>query len=91
MLKKSEIIDAIAKDAAVPKTVTEKVFNSAFNVISKELAKGEKVIVHGFGSFTVKTRAARKGRNPQTGKEIQIPAKKTVGFKASTLVRDQLK
>ena len=91
MLTKAEMIAAVAEATETSKNAAGKAFDAVFDVIAQELIKGEKVSIHGFGTFTVKQRSARKGRNPQTGKEITIPAKKVVGFKASTSVRDKLK
>ncbi len=91
MLTKSEMIAAVAEATGTSKNAAGKAFDAVFEMISKELISGEKVSIHGFGTFTVKQRNARKGRNPQTGKEITIPAKKVIGFKASTSVRDKLK
>lgn len=90
MLSKADFIAKVAEDAEVTKAVAAKVFESVFDTIAGELADGEKVAIHGFGTFTVKDRAARKGRNPQTGAEMLIPAKKVVGFKAASAVSTQV-
>lgn len=83
-MKKSEMIEALANETGLTKAETEKVFNATFNLIKDELAKGNKVSVAGFGTFKTSDRAAREGRNPQTGETIHIAACKAVNFKAGT-------
>ena len=81
-MNKGQLVDAIAKEAKLSKADSEKSLNALTSVIKKSLKKGDKVALVGFGSWGVAKRAARKGRNPQTGKEIKIAAKKVVKFKA---------
>ena len=81
-MNKAQLIDAIAKDAKLNKTESCKALDATVSSISKSLKKGDKVILVGFGTFSVVKRAARIGRNPQTGKEIKIAAKKVAKFKA---------
>ncbi len=81
-MNKAELIDAMAAQAKLTKTDTKKALDAFVNVVSKSLKKGNKVVMVGFGTFSVSKRAARTGRNPQTGKEIKIPAKKVAKFKA---------
>ena len=81
-MNKAQLIDAIAKDAKLSKAASGKALDATIGSITKALKKGERVALVGFGSFAVSKRAARKGRNPQNGKEIKIPAKKVVKFKA---------
>jgi DNA-binding protein HU-beta len=81
-MNKAELVDAIAADSKLTKADAKRALDAFVNVTSKSLKKGEKVIIIGFGSFSVNKRAARTGRNPQTGKAIQIKAKKVVKFKA---------
>ena len=81
-MKKSEMIDAIASKTGLTKADVEKVYNATFDLYKEELAKGEKVSVAGFGTFKISERAARDGRNPQTGETIHIAASKSVSFKA---------
>lgn len=69
----------------------ELVVDSTFDVITSALKDGEKVKVHGFGSFEVRERAARKGRNPQSGEEIEIPATKAPAFKVAKALKDAIK
>jgi len=80
-MNKGELIDAVAKDVGISKAMAEKVLNSIIDTVTKSLKKGNKVSLVGFGTFSIVNRKARKGRNPQTGKEIEIPAKKVVKFK----------
>ncbi|GGM29069.1 HU family DNA-binding protein [Pseudomonas asuensis] len=87
-MNKSELIQAISEKADLNKAVAEKALNSLVEVISGELAKGETVALVGFGTFQVSERAARKGRNPQTGQEIDIPASKNPAFKPGKGLKD---
>lgn len=80
-MNKGELISAIADNAGLSKAASEKALNAMISAIGGSLKKGERVGLVGFGSFSVSQRAARKGRNPQTGKEINIAAKKVVKFK----------
>ena len=81
-MNKAELIEAIAGDANISKADAKRALDAFVNTTSKALKKGDRVALVGFGSFSVSKRAARTGRNPQTGKEIKIPAKKVVRFKA---------
>ena len=81
-MNKGELIDKIAKDAKVTKSQAGDSLDSFINAVGAILSKGGKVTLVGFGTFSVSKRAARKGRNPQTGKEINIKAKKVAKFKA---------
>lgn len=81
-MNKGELIDKIAKDAKLTKGQAGDALDSVLNSVSATLAKGGKVTLVGFGTFTVSKRSARKGRNPRTGKEINIKAKKVAKFKA---------
>ena len=83
-MKKSEILEALAKTTGESKAAVERVYNATFELIKKELSKGNKVSVSGFGTFKVSKRSARTGRNPQTGETIKIAASKGVSFKAGT-------
>jgi DNA-binding protein HU-beta len=80
-MNKGQLIDAIAKESGLTKAASEKALNATLSAISGSLKSGDRVGLVGFGSFSVTERAARTGRNPQTGKEITIPAKKVVKFK----------
>ena len=81
-MNKSELIDAVAGKANATKAAADIVVSAALEVIVEAIARGENVQFVGFGTFSVTERKARTGRNPQTGKEIKIPAKKVVRFKA---------
>lgn len=81
-MNKSELVSAIAAEAGISKADAEKALNACTETIKGALAKSDSVQLIGFGTFSVSERSARTGRNPQTGKEIQIPAKKVVKFKA---------
>ncbi len=83
-MNKSELIDAIAEKANASKAATAVLLNATLEAIAESLVKGESVQLIGFGTFSVADRAARTGRNPQTGKEMKIAAKKVARFKAGT-------
>ena len=87
-MNKSELIAAIATKTGETKKDAEATLNAFVNVVSETLAKGDKVQLVGFGSFEVRKRAARKGRNPQTKEEIKIPASKAPAFKAGKALKD---
>ena len=83
-MNKSELISQMSADAGITKAQAQTALNSFLDASSGALKKGDKVILVGFGTFSVSKRAARTGRNPQTGKEIQIKAKNVVKFKAGS-------
>ena len=83
-MNKAELIDAMAADAGLTKADAKKALDSFIKTTGDALAKGDRVALVGFGSFSVATRAARTGRNPQTGQELKIAAKKVVKFKAGS-------
>ncbi len=83
-MNKSELIDAIAADAKMTKVDAGNALASFISAVSKTLKKGDSVTLVGFGTFSVTKRAARTGRNPQTGKPLQIKAKKVAKFKAGS-------
>lgn len=84
IMNKTELIDAIAKDAEISKVAAKKAVESFLSNIETTLTKGGKVSLIGFGSWSTSDRAAREGRNPQTGKTIKIAAKRVVKFKAGS-------
>ena len=90
-MNKAELIDAIAADAGISKAQAKSALDSVTNNVGSALAKGGKVSLVGFGTFSVSARGAREGRNPQTGKEIQIKAKKVVRFKAGAELSTKVK
>jgi DNA-binding protein HU-beta len=81
-MNKAELIDAMAAGAGLSKADAKRALDAFVGSTTDALKKGDRVALVGFGSFSVSTRAARKGRNPQTGQEINIAAKKVVKFKA---------
>jgi len=90
-MNKGELIDAVAKSADISKALAGKVLDSIVGTITKTLRKGEKVALAGFGTFSVAKRRARKGRNPQTGRPINIPAKKVAKFKVGAKLSKAVK
>lgn len=90
-MNKAELIDKIAKDSGVTKAQANDALDSFTSAVVSALKKGDKVTLVGFGTFSVTKRSARKGRNPQTGKEIKIPAKKVAKFKAGKEFASKLK
>ena len=87
-MNKAELVSAIAEKTNTTKKSTEESLDALVEVITNTLAKGDKVQLLGFGSFEVRKRAARKGRNPQTKEEIKIPASKAPAFKAGKALKD---
>jgi DNA-binding protein HU-beta len=90
-MNKAELIEAMASDAKLTKADAKRALDAFIGATSKALYKGERVALVGFGSFGVAKRAARKGRNPQTGKEINIAAKKVVKFKPGASLQKTVK
>lgn len=90
-MTKADLVAQIAKKADLTARAAKDAVNSIFSTVSDALARDEKVVVTGFGTFLVRRRAARKGRNPQTGAEIQIPATKTPGFTAGKTLKRKVK
>lgn len=87
-MNKTELIAAVAEQTGLQKKDADKVVSTVINVIVETVAKGEKISLVGFGSFEVRTRSARKGRNPQSKEEIDIPASKLPVFKAGKSFKD---
>jgi len=90
-MTKAELIVSIAKEAKVTKASAEKAINAFTHSVTKALKKGDKLTLTGFGTFSVAKRRARKGRNPQSGKEIKIPATRAAKFKAGRLLKSAVK
>lgn len=90
-MNKAELIESIASEAKMTKADAKKALDAFVSATSKALKKGDRVALVGFGSFSVAKRAARKGRNPQSGKEIKIAAKKVVKFKAGSDLAGKVK
>ena len=89
-MNKTELIASVAEKADMTKKDAEKAVNAVFTAIEEALTRGDKVQVIGFGTFEVRVREERKGRNPQTGKEIVIPASKSPIFKAGKSLKDNV-
>lgn len=87
-MNKSDLVAAIAAKTGVTKKDAEASLNAFTDVVTESLVKGDKIQLVGFGSFEVRKRAARKGRNPQTKEEIKIPASKAPVFKAGKALKD---
>ena len=87
-MNKAELINAAAEKAGLSKKDTEAAINAAIDAISAALAQGDKVQLVGFGSFEVRARAARTGRNPKTKETIKIPASKVPAFKPGKALKD---
>ncbi len=90
-MTKKELIDVVAEKTGSTKVSAKETVDVVFAAISEELAKGETVDLSGFGKFTVKERAARKGVNPATGESIEIAASKAVSFKVAKALKESVK
>ena len=90
-MTKAELVAAIGKEAKVSKASAEKALNAFTATVTRALKKGDRLSLPGFGTFSVTRRKARIGRNPQTGKEIKIPAAKVAKFKAGSLLKSAVK
>ena len=90
-MNKSDLIEAIADSADISKAAAGRALDSVTGSITKALKKGDTVSLVGFGTFSVKKRSARTGRNPQTGETIKIKAAKVPGFKAGKALKDAVK
>ncbi|HET8791477.1 MAG TPA: nucleoid-associated protein HU-beta [Modicisalibacter sp.] len=89
-MNKSELIEAIAASADIPKAAASRALDAMIESVTDSLKKGDSVALVGFGTFAVKERAARTGRNPQTGKPIDISAAKVPSFKAGKALKDSV-
>ncbi|MDO5651704.1 MAG: HU family DNA-binding protein [Moraxella sp.] len=87
-MNKSELIDAIAEKSGLSKTDAGKALNGFIESVSDAMERGDDVVLVGFGTFSVKERAARDGRNPKTGEPLKIAASKVPGFKAGKGLKD---
>ncbi len=87
-MNKSELVDAMAKNAGLSKKDTEAALNAFTETVTDALKKGDKITLIGFGTFEVTKRAAREGKNPQTGEKIKIKASKAPKFKAGKALKD---
>ncbi len=89
-MTKTELVDKIAAKAGITKAAAEKALGAFTSSVTDALRKGDKVTLVGFGTFSTAKRAARKGRNPQTGKEIKIKASTAPKFKAGKSLKDSV-
>jgi integration host factor subunit alpha len=89
-LTKIEVVNMLYEHTGLPKNECISIMESFFDIIKSELEEGNPVMVSGFGKWTVYSKKARRGRNPQTGKDLTIEARKIVTFKASPVLRDEL-
>ena len=87
-MNKGDLIDMIAESADISKAAATRALDTVFNGITEALKKGDQVTLVGFGTFQVRDRAARTGRNPKTGEAIQIAASKNPAFKAGKALKD---
>jgi DNA-binding protein HU-beta len=90
-MNRAELIDFIAEKAGLTKSASSIALEAVFDGITNSLQKGDPVVLVNFGTFTVKVRAAREGRNPSTGEKIKINAAKVVGFKAGKALKEAVK
>lgn len=88
VVNKTELVANVAETAGLTKKDAEKAVNALFTTVQQALIEGDKIQIIGFGTFEVKERAARTGRNPRTGEDIQIPASKNPVFKAGKALKD---
>lgn len=89
-MKKVELIESVAKKAGLTKADAGRALDAVVESISEALAKGDRVPLVGFGTFATSKRAARTGRNPQTGATVKIPARTAVTFKAGSALKDRV-
>ena len=89
-MNKAELIDALADSAELSKASAARALDSVIEIVTKALKKGDSVTLVGFGTFSVRKRAARTGRNPRTGETIKIKASKVPGFKAGKALKDAI-
>ncbi|MBA2870168.1 MULTISPECIES: HU family DNA-binding protein [Bacillales] len=90
-MNKTELINSVAEASGLSKKDATKAVDAVFESITEALKNGDKVQLIGFGNFEVRERAARKGRNPQTGEEMEIPASKVPAFKPGKALKDAVK
>ncbi|MDG1262124.1 MAG: HU family DNA-binding protein [Flavobacteriales bacterium] len=90
-MNKAELVESMAEGAGISKADAKRALDAFIDTTSSALKKGDRVALVGFGSFSVSERSARKGRNPQTGKEITIKAKKVVKFKPGAELSTKVK
>ena len=89
-MTKADIIDAVCEDNGFSKRESAKITETMLDIIKESLENGENVKLSGFGSFNIQHKRARRGRNPQTGEEITISARRVLSFNPSKILRDEL-
>lgn len=90
-MTKNQLVEKVAKKAHLTKRAAQDAVNSVFDLVRDNLQRGEKTVITGFGTFLIRKRAPRRGRNPQTGEAIQIPGKKLPGFTAGKTIKRLIK
>jgi DNA-binding protein HU-beta len=90
-MNKTDLVQAVCERTGVTKKDVTQVVDAVFDVIQEALSQGDKVQLVGFGNFEIRERAARKGRNPQTGEEIEIAASRVPAFKAGKSLREGIR
>lgn len=90
-MTKNQLIEKVAKKAHLTKRAAADAVNSVFNIIQENFERGEKTVITGFGTFLIRSRAARRGRNPQTGQPMQHPAKKLPAFVAGKTIKRKIR
>lgn len=88
---KVDIIEKVAKDVRLTRKAAKEAVDATFNTIEDSLQKGEKVVISGFGTFVLRGRKARTGRNPKTGQSLQLPQMNTVGFIAAKSIKKSVR
>ena len=90
-MNKAELVALVADKVDLTKKATEEVVNALFDTISDTLETGEKVVISGFGTFEIRSRVARTGRDPRTGEDIDIPQQKTPAFKSGKVLKNMVR
>ena len=90
-MNKAELVALVAEKVDLTKKATEEVINILFDTISETLETGEKVVISGFGTFEIRSRVARTGRDPRTGEDIDIPQQKTPAFKTGKVLKNMVR
>lgn len=90
-MNKAELVALVSEKVDLTKKATEEVIDILFDTISETLETGEKVVISGFGTFELRTRVARVGRNPRTGEDIDIPQQRTPAFKSGKVLKNMVR
>ncbi len=90
MITKADVVEKISKEYNLSKAESKRIIDTTQEMLTDALVEGDKVFLSGFGTFDIRQRQERKGRNPQTGEELTIPAQKAVGFKAAKNLKEQI-